>query len=172
MNYVIFGIDRIGKNNFMEHVLPINLEINYADKIPSDVDPRKYAEERYIRYFNDLKNRDNICWNRGHLDEMIYGDLYRHQDPKWIKDMETANKDNFGNTIFTLLYTDDFSILTDDGLSLDFNRKEEEQALFEKYFEEIPAPYKIKIKVNDGNKYRDTKSICDEFWKTYYHLIK
>ena len=76
--------------------------------------------------------------------------------------MEEEFAQSVANTVFILLYTDNFDMMVDDGLSHDFNRKEEEQALFHKYFDESKMINKVKIKVNDGNKYRNPDDIRND----------
>lgn len=162
MNFVIMGIDRIGKNTFIETCLPGYKEIHLT-KPPAGVDPLMYSKAEYMEYFMTLKKSDGIVYNRGHIDEFIYAPRYRHYPTYWLTIMEEEMADEVKNTIFVLLYTTDFSFIKDDGLSLDFSRMGEEQEDFHKYFDRSKMYNKIKIQVNDGNNYRNKLDIKEEF---------
>ena len=76
--------------------------------------------------------------------------------------MEEEFAGDVTNTVFILLYTDNFDMMVDDGLSHDFSRKEEEQEFFLKYFDSSKMLNKIKIKVNDGKNYRNPEDIRND----------
>ena len=156
------GIDRIGKNTFIETCLPGYKEIHLT-KPPADVDPLMFSKAEYMEYFMTLKKSDHVVYNRGHIDEFVYAPRYRHYPTYWLTIMEEEMADDVANTVFVLLYTDDFSFIKDDGNSLDFNRKEEEQEDFIKFFNSSRMLKKIMIRVNDGKNYRDKQSIKQEF---------
>lgn len=162
MNYVIMGIDRIGKDTFVKNCLGPTYTAVHLSKPPKDVDPLTFTKAEYVDYFNSLKHGNNLVYNRGHIDEFIYGPIYRKVSTDWLKDLEYQYKTVLNNTTFILLYTTDFSIIKDDGQSLDFARKEEEQILFFKYMSESKVPNKMYIQVNNGNQFRDSKELYDE----------
>lgn len=161
MNYVVMGIDRIGKDTFIENNFPTHKKIHLT-KPPKDVDPLEFSKMEYCDYFVNLMKNDNLVYNRGHIDEFVYAPIYRKYSTQWLTIMEEEFAQAVANTVFILLYTDNFDMMVDDGLSHDFNRKEEEQALFHKYFDESKMINKIKIKVNDGNKYRNPEDIRND----------
>lgn len=161
MNYVVMGIDRIGKDTFIENNFPTHKKIHLT-KPPKDVDPLEFSKMEYCDYFVNLMKNDNLVYNRGHIDEFVYAPIYRKYSTYWLTTMEEEFAQSVANTVFILLYTDNFDMMVDDGLSHDFNRKEEEQALFHKYFDESKMINKIKIKVNDGNKYRNPDDIRND----------
>ena len=158
MNYVVMGIDRIGKDTFIENNFPSHKKIHLT-KPPKDVDPLIFSKTEYCDYFCNLMKNDNLVYNRGHIDEFVYAPIYRKYSTFWLTIMEEEFAQSVANTVFILLYTDNFDMMVDDGLSHDFNRKEEEQELFHKYFDQSKMINKIKIKVNDGKMYRHPDAI-------------
>ena len=77
MNYVVMGIDRIGKDTFIENNFPGHKKIHLT-KPPKDVDPLIFSKTEYCDYFCNLMKNDNLVYNRGHIDEFRYGnDLSR-----------------------------------------------------------------------------------------------
>lgn len=161
MNYVVMGIDRIGKDTFIEYNFPDYRKIHLT-KPPKDVDPLLFSKTEYCDYFRNLKLSDHVVYNRGHIDEFVYAPLYRDYNTYWLTIMEEEFAPEVANTVFVLLYTDNFDMMVDDGLSFDFARKEEEQELFLKYFDRSKMINKIKIKVNDGNRYRSQEDIRND----------
>ena len=161
MNYVVMGIDRIGKDTFIDYNFPSHEKIHLT-KPPKDVDPLMFSKVEYCNYFRNLQRSNNIVYNRGHIDEFVYAPIYRKYSTYWLTIMEEEFADVVTNTVFILLYTDNFDMMVDDGLSHDFNRKEEEQELFHKYFDSSKMLNKIKIKVNDGKNYRNPDDIRND----------
>ena len=64
------GIDRIGKNTFIEKVLkdlePELTEIHLS-KPPAGVDPLMFTKAEYAEYFMELKKKNHLVYNRGHI---------------------------------------------------------------------------------------------------------
>lgn len=162
MNYVIMGIDRIGKNTFIETCLPNHNEIHLS-KPPDNADPLMFTKAEYAEYFLNLKNSDNIVYNRGHIDEFVYGPIYRNQNTYWLKIYEQEFAENLNNTTFILLLSKNFDVMVDDGNSLDYSRRQEEQDLFIKHFDESPFKNKIKIYTIDESGYRNPNLIKQDF---------
>lgn len=162
MNYVVMGIDRIGKDTFINNNFSFCKKIHLT-KPPADVDPLLFSKSEYCEYFLNLKKSNNIVYNRGHIDEFVYAPLYRNYSTYYLNIMEEEFAQEVISTVFILLYTDNFDMIIDDGLSLDFSRKEEEQNLFIKYFNNSKMINKIMIKVNNGNKFKNQESISNEF---------
>lgn len=171
MNYVIMGIDRIGKNTFIQTCLPDHEEIHLS-KPPTGVDPLMFTKASYADYFINLKKSDNIVYNRGHIDEFVYGPIYRNQNTYWLKIYEQEFADVLDNTCFVLLLSKNFDVMEDDGNSLDYSKREEEQILFEKHFDESPFKHKIKIYTIDENGYRDPNLIHADFLSKDFTAFK
>lgn len=165
MNFVVMGIDRIGKNTFIEKVLkdldPELTEIHLS-KPPADVDPLMFTKAEYAEYFMELKKKNHLVYNRGHIDEFVYGPLYREQNTYWLKIYEDEMWEEMKNTVFILLISENFNVMEDDGNSLDYSRRHEEQDLFLRYFQESPMQNKIIVKTIDKNGYRNISSIKED----------
>lgn len=170
MNYVIMGIDRIGKNTFISTCLPDHKEIHLS-KPPKDVDALMWTKAEYAEYFIDLKNSDNKVYNRGHIDEFVYGSIYRDLPTYWLKIYEQEFAEELDNTCFVLLLSKNFDVMQDDGQSLDYSRRQEEQELFEKHFDESPFKNKIKIYTIDKNGYRSTEDIMVDFYSATHSNV-
>lgn len=162
MNYVIMGIDRIGKDSFINNNLNY-CNITHLTKPPKNQDPLLFSKNQYLNYFINLKNNNNIVYNRGHIDEFVYAPLYRNYSTNYLTIMEQEFKFDVQSTAFILLYTTNFDIIIDDGLSLDFNRKEEEQERFLHFLNSSEMINKFSIQVNNGNKFKNHESISNEF---------
>ncbi|MBP3265614.1 MAG: hypothetical protein J6L84_01570 [Clostridiales bacterium] len=161
MNFVITGIDRIGKNTFIRRILKGYKEI-HLDKPPKDADPLTWSKSQYLDYFMTLAYQDHVVFNRGHWDELVYAPRYRDYSPNYVRIMEDEYRDNLKNTCFILLYTTDFDIMKDDGKSHDFSRRQEEQEDFIKKFEESKLN-KMMIQVNEGNHYAGQNIVRQRF---------
>ena len=110
MNFVITGIDRIGKNTFIRRILKGYKEI-HLDKPPKDSDPLTWSKSQYLDYFMTLAYQDHVVFNRGHWDELVYAPRYRDYSPNYVRIMEDEYRDSLKNTYFILLYTTDFNIM-------------------------------------------------------------
>lgn len=165
MNYVVMGIDRVGKNTFVDKVLrdldPDIQEIHLS-KPPENVDPLMFTKAEYSEYFMKLKDNDHLVYNRGHIDEFVYGPLYREQDTYWLKIFEQEMSDSMDRTVFILLVSDNVNVMEDDGNSLDYSRRQEEQDLFIRNFQESPMKNKVIIRTIDRNGYRLVSSIKED----------
>ena len=64
MNFVITGIDRIGKNTFIRRILKGYKEI-HLDKPPKEADPLTWSKSQYLDYFMTLAYQDQI--GRAHV---------------------------------------------------------------------------------------------------------
>lgn len=162
MNYVIMGIDRIGKNTFINTCLPNHNEIHLS-KPPKNTDPLLFTKAEYADYFINLKKSDLLVYNRGHIDEFVYGPMYRNQNIYWLKIYEQEFADILNNTCFVLLLSKNFNVMEDDGNSLDYSKREEEQNLFIKHFMESPFQHKIMLYTIDENGYKSPNTIKHEF---------
>lgn len=169
MNFVVYGIDRIGKNTFIRNNLKDHTLIELT-KPPKGVDPLEYSKAEYLDYFMRLKYEDNLVFSRGHVDEYVYAPKYRSYSTNYLTEMENKFiNDVSKNLINIMLYTTNFDFLQDDGLSLDYTRRQEEQ---EDFFNLIPKQYKtIYIKVNDFDSYKPKELITSDFISQLTKLI-
>ena len=71
------GIDRIGKDTFIENNFPGHKKIHLT-KPPEGVDPLVFSKTEYRDYFCNLAKNDGLVYNRGHIDEFVYAPIYRN----------------------------------------------------------------------------------------------
>lgn len=166
MKIIIEGIDRLGKGTLINNILKNYgaFPIIHSSSPPKGIEnPGEYQREYFYNCFNILNDRDcSVIFDRCHLGEYIYGPLYRKTDPNFIFDIEKQ----FGNaceyTRLILLYTDDFSIMKDDGLSFDFSAREMEQRLFFEAFAKSNIMKKKLLRVDEKGTYRNEFDIFNE----------
>jgi thymidylate kinase len=171
--FIIEGIDRMGKSSLIKGLLDelgYHLVIHYSKpellkcyanyKTPL----RRYQFELYNQMFRMIESQENVIFDRGHLGELVYAPMYRKYQPDFVKQFE--KQFNTTTARLVLLTTSDFSFLVDDGLSLDFSKKEEEQAKFVEAFNASRIEDKVLVNVCNGRGgYREAKSILDEVLK-------
>lgn len=172
--FLIDGVDRMGKSTLIKGLLDelgYHLVIHY-DK-PKKLaayqdlpDPLfRYQYELYREMFHVISSGTKAIFDRSHLGEMVYAPLYRKYDPKiFIPFMENSANTQFSRLV--LLTTSDFSFIQDDGLSIDFNKKEEEQELFKTAFVRSHIKDKVLVDVSNGRGgYKSPESILAEVLK-------
>ena len=167
LNVIVEGIDRIGKDTFIERLHDeTGYQIVHSGKPKEirafDYSCKKYQEEYFKFWFSVMKDsKPGFIFNRFHLGEFVYSPLYRGYEPgEYLYELEKTVLDK---TVLVLLYTTDFSIITDDGESFDFTKKEQEQKMFIDTFRQSNLP-KIMIQVNNGNKFRHPDSIFNPIY--------
>lgn len=164
MNFVVMGIDRIGKDTFIEKCLTdFNLTEIHLSKPPAGVDSLMFTKAEYADYFKRLQKEDGLVYNRGHIDEHVYGPIYRKQNTYWLSIYEQEFVEDLNNTCFILLLSKNLEVMEDDGNSLDYSRRKEEQDLFIKYFDESRVKNKLKIYTIAETGYRDISDIKKDF---------
>lgn len=162
MNFVVMGIDRVGKDTFIEYNLP-DYRLTHLSKPPEGEDPLRFSKAEYCDYFLDLKKSDKVVYNRGHIDEFVYAPMYRDYGTYWLEIMEQEFAPDVNNTWFVLLLSRNFSVMEDDGQSLDYERRQEEQELFEKYFDRSRVANKMKIYTISEDGYRGKEAVRNDF---------
>lgn len=166
MRIIIEGIDRCGKstliNNILKHYGPH--PIIHCSSPPKGIEnPGKYQEVFFDKCFKILDEKaSDVIFDRCHLGEYIYGPLYRKTDPNFIFDIESFHQIACEDTRLVLLYTDDFSIMKDDGLSFNYNARDKEHDLFLEAFQKSKIKNKYMLKVNERNQYRNEIEIFNE----------
>lgn len=167
MKIICEGVDRLGKGTLIE-----NIQKNFSaiPVIPCGKPPKvenvlEFQKEFFKNGFEILNQKtSNIIFDRFHLGEYVYGPLYRNTNPNFIFDLELKYINAQCDTILVLLYTKDFSIMEDDGLSFDFNARDKEQEIFFEAFDKSKMKNKIKIRVDNGvGGYRSPIDIFNDF---------
>jgi thymidylate kinase len=178
---IIEGGDRLGKSTLIEglakHFNYDNVMIRHFGKppkvFPEDMSPLEFQakcfwkEAHFVEYVRQMEN-DQFCyyenvviWNRAHLGEYVYGQMFRGQDPKELKEYlsgyETRNLLDKSDETFLILLTADpeFFLEQEDGNSFSqkLEEKKRELQLFDEIFEESLIDNKFRMKVNDGDNY-------------------
>lgn len=185
---IVEGTDRTGKDTICQHIKGMADSYVYRHwgfpEGESNADKIKYQQYSFKKEFDlhrTLKNvpyfskpNDMIIWNRAHLGEVVYGTLYREYDPEsWIYNLESLYAFDQDLEIFLILLEGDaeFIVNNDDGKSFsnDIIQKKTEIALFNKAFDNSIIQNKIKVKVNEGNAYRDRADIRKEITSFIMH---
>ena len=177
---ILEGCDRLGKSTLINGILnslgyhqvmhfekPRLLAI-YQDEVLGRDPLRSYQEASFKNMFKLLSAYDaNIICDRSHIGEAVYSDLYRNYDGNYVFDLEDAfigSGSSFHlQTTLILLTTDNFGFITDDGMSFDFSKKEEEQNRFIKAVNRSKIKNKRIINVHNGQGgFKTPKQILDE----------
>jgi len=166
MNYIICGIDRLGKGTLIQNILNdqgYHTVLHY-DKPKAltayGLDLKRYQQESFEQGFEILKSNDQVIMDRFHIGESVYCS-YRGYIGDYIFDMEAKHIADLENTVLVLLTTSDFSFIEDDGESFDFDSKEEEQLKFIESFNRSGLN-KIMIDICADGTYRPSTDIYTE----------
>lgn len=172
-NYDNVNIRHFGKppRVFPENISPLEFQAKCFLKEAHLVEYTRQLEEDEYCYYENI-----IIWNRAHLGEYVYGQMFREQDPKELKDylhnFEIRNLIHKSDETFLILLTADpeFFLKQEDGnsFSKDLKEKKRELQLFDEIFEESLIDNKLKIKVNDGKEYVSK----DHIFNSVLELIK
>lgn len=172
---VIEGVDRLGKDTLIQgiqdrlgffqvlHYQKPKLLAKYSQEayrsLKEGQDVKSQALKTYqfysfITMFKMMRGNTRILCNRAHLGETVYAKRYRGYDGNYVFNIERLFSYSDGpleHVLLVMLYTSDFSFITDDGLSLDVTKREEEQADFLEAFNRSTIPNKILIDVCNGH---------------------
>lgn len=173
LQFLIEGIDRMGKSTLIEGLqqeLGYHLVVHYEKPkklkvYQSAFDPLlEYQRELYGQMFEMIERKMPVIFDRAHLGELVYAPMYRKYDVGYVHELE--ERANTTSARLVLLTTSDFSFIQDDGLSIDFSRKEEEQAKFLAAFNSSKIQDKVLVDVSNGKgNYRSAESILAEVLK-------
>ena len=116
---------------------------------------KQYQQQSFSTMFKMLSSLDRLIMNRGHLGEFVYAPRYRGYDGSYVFDMERLFIHDQGSklhetTLLVLLHTSSFDFIKDDGLSFDFDKKDEEQNDFMRAFEWSEIKHKLMLDIHDG----------------------
>ena len=184
---IIEGPDRCGKNTLIQNFTSQaeNSIVRHwgAAKGNTDIEKRNYQYQFFKKEFQlaternkytmpdtDRYQKDIYIWNRAHLGEFVYGDLYRNTQPRdWVMRMETDFSFDIDPSVYLVLLTApaEFLCKRDDGLSFTdkIDGKNAELQKFHTAFIESKIMNKILINVSDGENYRSASEIFDEINK-------
>lgn len=157
--FIVEGVDRMGKSTLIDgllHELGYHLVVHmekpkilsaYADRNAPLLQYQMAAYQQMFRLI-DARGHNRVILDRAHLGELVYGPLYRKYDAQYVLDMEKTVPTH--DCRLVLLTTSDFSFIKDDGLSLDFSKKELEQDLFKQAFAASSIEDKLIVDVCNG----------------------
>lgn len=166
-HYIIEGIDRLGKSTLIENIqneLGFFHVMHYSKpkKLWSFGGSQQNFQDASFRAgFDLLPNvQPRFIFDRFHLGEYVYAP-YRGYTGDYVFDLEkTYGVHSWSQVRLILLYTERPDVLQDDGLSIAYEKRAEEQDRFIEAFNHSIFPDKRMINVmdQDGN-FRDKTSI-------------
>ncbi len=192
MKHIILeGGDQLGKSTIIKKISEFynydNITIRHFGKppktFPEGVSPFEYQrtcfhkEAELAAYLNFMDEDEPfnyyeniLIWNRGHIGEYVYGQMFRKTDPNEIKRYLEDYEKNYlcyetDNPILILLTADpEFFLSKEDGRSFSKNieQKTKELQLFDEAFENSLILNKIKIKVNKDGEYVHKSDVFEQ----------
>ena len=178
---IIEGGDRLGKSTLIEgiskHFNYDNVSIRHFGKppkvFPEGISPLEFQakcfwkEAHLLESIRQMEN-DEYCyyenvviWNRAHLGEYVYGQMFRGQDPKelenYLHNFEIRHLVDKSDETFLVLLTADpkFFLSKEDGQSFSQNLKDKtiELALFDDIFEKSQIDNKLRLNVSENGEF-------------------
>jgi thymidylate kinase len=177
---IVEGPDRVGKNTLIEFLCSKsdNYIVRHFKKPIGNTNEEKikYQEDDFLYEFrfSSLAHRghtlereptDLFIWNRSHIGEWVYGDMYRNYKPNWIWEYEKLFNYDKKNIYLILLYADPkFLIDREDGKSLSgkLEDREQEIKLFHEAIELSTIKNKLSICANNGDKFVPVSDIKNQ----------
>jgi hypothetical protein len=178
MNFIICGLDRLGKSTLINSIKNAKgfFTVIHRQK-PEEL--QYYGNDALLKYQLACFNSDMrmllaaeeynipIIFDRAWLGEAVYSGLYRNYNGNYVFDLELSNNiDRLTNTRLILL-TEDFAHskhFVDDGESFDITKREQEQQLFIDAFNKSTIANKKIICVTDPvtGQFRNKEDILKE----------
>lgn len=172
-NIIIEGVDRLGKDTLIQglkqklgffqtvHYQKPEILEAFINQAKSDLGPigeidiKRHAQKLYQmacfkQMFIMLSGEGSYILNRAHLGEVVYSPRYRGYTGDYVFELEKSFPKAAEQSLLVILHTSDFDFIKDDGLSFDFDKKEEEQNDFLRAADRSNMTYKLLIDVNDG----------------------
>lgn len=177
---ILEGTDRTGKDTVINKLVEEKRNVikkHWSFPIGNTNEEKtKYQKKTFFDNFrlywtlnNDkyYKNDMIMFWNRSHIGELVYGQLFRNSNPEsWVWHLEQDFSFYKNNEIYLiLLYADaEFVASKDDGnsYSAKIEDKQKEIDLFLNAYEKSSIINKMKIKVNKDNSYTDFNLIYNQ----------
>ena len=148
---ILEGCDRTGKNSIINALTrdSQNSIVRHFGSAHGSTDSDK-RRNQFLFFSNEMQlaqsrstfsiqgekyKNDLYCWNRSHLGELVYGQLYRNTHPQeWIYNLEKLYGFDIDPGIFLILLQGNSKVLcnNDDGDS--FSSKKEQKDIEQEYF--------------------------------------
>jgi thymidylate kinase len=177
------GVDNLGKDTLIKNILQhsSNYIVRHFSnpKGKTTVEQIQYQKDDFLYEFRKQTLRkqfkktdsDVFIWNRSHIGEWVYGQIYRNYKPNWIFELEKLFSFDKDQTVFLILLDapPDFSLKNDDGLSFTTSKekRENERSKFKEAFEKSLIQNKIQISVVDktNKQFKKEEDIYEELFK-------
>lgn len=183
---IIEGGDRLGKSTLIEgisnHFNYDNISVRHFGKppkvFPEEHTPLSFQMECFYKegfLLENIKQMEDdefnyyeniVIWNRAHLGEFVYGQMFRGTDPQQILNALKNFEERFlirnPETYLILLTADpEFFLSKEDGQSFsqDLKDKTRELKLFNDAFEASTLDNKLRVKVNKDSRNYFPKSM-------------
>ncbi|MCK9574609.1 MAG: hypothetical protein WC979_01750 [Candidatus Pacearchaeota archaeon] len=157
-------IESLSKNNYEQHHFMTPLGNTIEEKIEFQQTDFSIEFERIKIYRTMFKNADDMfVWNRSHIGEYVYGNIYRKYDPSWIFDLEKEYEYDISNDTYLILLigSPEFLIANEDGHSLS-SKLEDRQKEISLFIEAVGKSHiknKLIIDVTKNETYRPLNEI-------------
>lgn len=174
-NIIIEGCDRLGKDTLiggLMHALGYFQLIHYQKPLELDYydcSKSAYQEASFEQMFRML-SVGGMMLNRAHLGEYVYADRYRGYSGSYVFDMEDRHYVACKSSLLVLLYASSWEPITDDGLSFDFDKKEDEQNDFKTAFATSSIRTKLMVDVTANGQFRPRSEILGQVIQAYRGL--
>jgi hypothetical protein len=141
--YIIEGVDRLGKSSLIEAIIDqkgFHPVIHYQKpKILSiyegtpNIPEYEYQYATFCNMFQLIESRVPLIFDRGHLGEVVYSEIYRGYDGSYVFDLErnfTVANAHHVKVILLTCNPKAWDKLEDDGQSFNWDNKASEQSDF------------------------------------------
>jgi thymidylate kinase len=162
MKFLIEGLDFLGKSSLTSGIknrLGFHQVIHYGKPEILDYYTLKgygpkfeYQKDSFNNLFNLLHSDANIIFDRAHLGEAVYAQLYRGYSGEYVWDLEDSYAADYIEDVRLILLTENFAVakhFKDDGENFDVSKREAEQQLFIEAYNKSIIKDKIMICVTD-----------------------
>lgn len=176
---IIEGVDRLGKSTIIEGICKElnfdNVLVRHFGKPPKGMTPQEVLDFQFKCFDNEANlihemrrmfhyskyhyYDDTIIWNRSHLGEFVYSQMFRSGNPKELKDkllfwerfhLNYKNEPDFQIYLITLTADPQFALRNEDGHSFSqtIEQKVKEIELFNEVHEFSTIEKKLIVKVD------------------------
>jgi thymidylate kinase len=162
MKFIIEGLDHLGKSTLVAGIknrLGFHQVIHYGKPevlnyyTLKGMGPKyEYQKASFINLFNILNSNVNAIFDRAHIGEAVYAQLYRGYSGEYVWALEESFGADYIDDLRLILLTENFKVSThfkDDGESFDISKREAEQDMFIDAFNKSIIKDKIMICVTD-----------------------
>ena len=176
MFIVVDGPDNVGKStlikNLKDHFNDITFHtLHYTNvKHSGSVELIEYSTKLYkemfdLMFFVSTKEKSGVICDRSHLDELVYGPIYRGYTGAYVLDIERAFKHIkpvWDNLVLITLYDDPENLIArEDGLSfsVDLEKKKTEIENFKFAHEKSLIEHKMLLNIKDRDAQAVTQAV-------------